>query len=122
MEDFEQAIQQVLGDPGLMEQIMNLSKALGMGPGPQGETAESTPSGEESPDPAPQPDLSQLGKLTGLLGQANIDRDQKNLLNALTPYMSSPRISKLRRAMQAARLAELASSMLGNGLGGGQNV
>ena len=122
MEDFEQAIQQVLGDPGLMEQIMNLSKALGMGPGSQGETAESTPSGEESPDPAPQPDLSQLGKLPGLLGQANIDRDQKNLLNALTPYMSSPRISKLRRAMQAARLAELASSMLGNGLGGGQNV
>ena len=114
MEDFEQAIQGVLSNPEMMEKIMGKAQALGGPPPPEG-----SPKPEEE---GTTMDFSQLGQLTGLLSQANIDSDQQNLLNALSPYMSTGRIGKLRRAMQAARMAELAGSLLGNRFQGGGNV
>ena len=111
MEDLEQAIQGVLNDPQMMQKIMGMAQALGGNPG------EGNPSGSEKT--VSGPDLSQL---SGLLKEANIDSDQQNLLKALSPYISSPHIGKLRRAMQAARLAELAGTFLGNRQAGGQSV
>ena len=112
MEDFEHAIQGVLNNPEMMEKIMGMAQTLGLGDPP--------PSGEGSDPEAPAPDPAMASKLSGLLGQSSIDSDQQNLLKALTPYMSGERISKLRRAMQAARLAELASSMMGSSILGGR--
>ena len=109
MENMEAAIEGVLSNPELMQKIMGMAQALG-GPSPAPEK-----NGGETPSPETPPiapDLSQMAKIGSLLSQANIDSDQQNLLSALSPYMSSPHIGKLKRAMQAARLAELATSMM----------
>lgn len=107
MEDLQQALQGVLENPEMMQKIMGMAQALG-GESPVPSPA---PSGESSPE------LSQLTELAGLLGQAEIDLDQQNLLKALNPYLSGSRIGKLRRAMEAARMAELAAGILSKGSG-----
>ena len=43
----------------------------------------------------------------------NTGGNQKALLQALAPYLSSGRIHKLEKAMRAAKLAGMASSFLG---------
>ena len=116
MENMEQAIEGVLSNPDLLQKIMGMAQALG-GPADPAEDQKEEPSAAEAPPVAP--DLSQMARIGSMLSQANIDSDQQNLLSALSPYMSSPHIGKLRRAMQAARLAELATSMLGSSEAGG---
>ena len=108
MEDMKQAIEGVLNNPDMMQQIMSMAQAFGMTPGDA-----SSQEPENQPQPSPAPDLSGMTMLSGLLGKANIDSDQQNLLKALTPYMSSQRLSKLKRAMEAAKLAELAETVIG---------
>jgi hypothetical protein len=56
-----------------------------------------------------------LQKLSGFASQSSIDKDQKTLLKALGPYLSRDRISKLEKAMRAAKLARLASGFVGSG-------
>ena len=116
MENMEHAIETVLSNPDLMQKIMGMAQALGGTPGTPDISGE-----EQSPEEAPPiaPDFSQMAKIGSMLTQANIDSDQQNLLSALSPYMSSPHIGKLKRAMQAARLAELATSILGSSQAGG---
>ena len=60
----------------------------------------------------PNIDLSMVQKLSGLAGQSNIDANQRTLLKALTPYLKRDRISKLERAMRAAKMANMASAFL----------
>ena len=62
----------------------------------------------------PEIDFATIQKLTGLMGKAGVDSDQKALLCALSPYISPGRIHKLERAMRAAKLAGVATSFLGN--------
>ena len=56
-----------------------------------------------------------LQRLSGLARQSGIDSQQRTLLTALKPYLSDERVSKLEKAMRAAKLAKLASSILGSG-------
>ena len=107
MGDFENAIEGVLNNPEMMQKIMSMADALGGGGTGQN-------SGETTQAP---PDLSGFAGISSMLSQASIDADQQNLLKALSPYMSPSRIGRLRRAMQAARLAELANSMLSSSRG-----
>ena len=116
MEDLNQMIQGVLNNPQMMQQIMGLAGAMGAAPEAQAAPAEKQ---EEAPV---SPDLSQMGMLSDLLKKGNIDSHQQALLNALSPYMSSSHIGKLRRAMQAAAMAELATSVLGAGKSGDSHV
>ena len=109
MDGLEKMLQNVLSDPQMMQQIMGLAQSFG-GP-PPGNASEKTEQGPQQP-PMSELDLSMLQKLSGLLGRTGIDTQQKALLNALTPFMSSDRVQKLQRAMQAAKIAELASSLL----------
>ena len=107
MEDFENKLGQILGNPEMMEKIMAMAQSFGA----------QAPSQEAPPVPAadmPELDFTTIQKLTGLMGRANMDTEQKALLAALTPYISSTRISKLERAMRAAKLAGLAQTFLGN--------
>ena len=62
----------------------------------------------------PEIDLATIRKLTGLMGKAGVDNEQKALLNALSPYISANRIHKLERAMRAAKLAGVATGFLGS--------
>lgn len=105
MDDLENRLGAVLGNPEMIEKIMTFAKSLGQ--------SEDTPS-QPAPEPAsiPDIDLSTLQKLSNLAGQGSIDQNQRTLLNALRPYISSHRISKLERAMRAAKMAGMAGIFL----------
>ena len=112
MEDLQAQMQSILNDPNMMQTIMALAQGRSA---PQSEKKE--------PEKAPPPlmdglDIGMLQKLSGYARQSNIDNNQKNLLSALTPYLSRERISKLERAMRAAKLARLASGIFGGQLFG----
>ena len=103
MEDLESKLGAVLENPQMMEKIMSLAQSLG-----QNESQPPPPG-----DGMPQMDLQLLQKLSGIAGQSSIDANQKNLLCALEPYLHHRRISKLEKAMRAAKMAKLASTFLG---------
>lgn len=105
MEDLENKIGSILENPQLMQQIMSLAQSLGQDTAPQESPAQ--------PAAVSEPDMQLLQKLTGLAGQSSIDKNQKNLLSALSPYISRHRITKLENAMRAAKMARLASTFLG---------
>ena len=105
MDDMQSQLNAVLGNPEMMQQIMEMAQSLQTG----------------SPEPTPEPvapsfggiDFEMIQKLSGIAGQSNIDTNQRNLLRALAPYVSHERIAKLEKAMRASKLAGLASSFLG---------
>lgn len=109
MDDFESKLGQILGNPEMMGKIMAMAQSFG--------------SQEAPPEPQPQPqqedsgpeiDFATIQKLTGLMGKAGVDSDQKALLSALSPFISGERIHKLEKAMRAAKLAGVATKFLGN--------
>ena len=106
MDDMQSQMNAILGNPEMMQKIMTMAQSLSAAV-PQ--EASPPPQGGESslPDPV------MLQRLAGLMGQSGIDTQQKNLLHALRPYLSSQRLQKLEHAMQAAKMARLAASFLG---------
>ena len=109
--NLEEKLSAILSDPAAMEKIQALAQSLGQ-------------SNQEQPPSAPMatptqnmplPDMGMLRSLTALAGNQSPDPNQQALLQALTPYVSRGRISKLENAMRAARLARLASGLLGSG-------
>lgn len=105
MEDFESKLGQILGNPEMMGRIMAMAQSF---------SGQETPP-EPPPEPAmPEVDFATIQKLTGLMGKAGVDNQQKALLSALSPYVSNARIRKLENAMRAAKLAGVATSFLGS--------
>ena len=107
MDDFESKLGQILGNPEMMGKIMAMAQSFG------------NPEPAPEPDPQPQTELPEIDfatiqKLTGLMRNAGVDNEQKALLSALSPYISTNRIRKLEKAMRAAKLAGVATSFLGN--------
>lgn len=107
MDDFENKLGQILGNPEMMGKIMAMAQSFG-----GAETPPQPPSMQE--DSTPEIDFATIQKLTGLLGKAGVDQEQKALLSALSPYINAARIHKLEKAMQAAKLAGVATSFLGS--------
>lgn len=107
MDDFESKLGQILGNPEMMGKIMAMAQSFGS----QETPPEPPPPPEDS---GPEIDFATIQKLTGLIGKARVDSDQKALLEALSPFISGERIHKLEKAMRAAKLAGVASSFLGN--------
>ena len=106
MDNLEEKLSSLLSDPGTMQKLMSMAQSLSAAVPSDG--ANTTPAQE-----MPQIDLGMVQKLSGLMGQSGIDGHQKTLLNALQPYLSGGRLQKLERAMQAAKMARLAASVLG---------
>ena len=109
MDEMQQKLDAILGNPEMMAQLMNMAQSLG----------------GASPPPPPQQEVSNtdlnidagmLQKIMGIAQQSGIDKNQQTLLRALSPYLSRERIGKLEKAMRAAKLAGLASTFLGSGL------
>lgn len=114
MEDMESKMGAILGNPALMQQIMSMAQSLNQSsdPLPDQQNRQEPPSAPEPFQGLPNIDLSTLQKLSGFASQSRIDSNQQTLLRALTPYLSRERISKLERAMRAAKMAGIASSLL----------
>ena len=112
MDQMEDKLNSILGNPQMMQQIMSMAQALGAG-SPE-------PPKEDLPPPPPAPsvpgglDLGTIQKLIGIARQSGIDNNQQALLKALAPYLSQARIVKLEKAMRAAKIASLASTALGS--------
>lgn len=104
MDDLETKLGEILSNPQMMQQIMGLAQSLGQASGNTGANA-----------PPSVPDLSAMQAISGVLFQSNMDAQQRNLLNALSPYLNQERIRKLEKAMRAAKLAKMTSSFLENG-------
>ena len=111
MDNLEQQLGAVLGNPEMMEKIMSMAQALGTS-NPVSEPQDTPP----PPPPMPDIDIGLLKKISGLAGQSAIDKDQQALLRALGPYLTSRRIHKLENAMRAAKMARLAAATLGGNL------
>ena len=98
MDEWEEKIGAVLGNPELMGKIMNLAQSMG---------------GSE-PAAAPQepgfdmPDLGMVQKAMGLASGFRMDPKLKTLIQALQPFVSAHRLQKLEKALQTARLARFA--------------
>ena len=110
MDEMESKLNSILGNPQMMQQIMAMAQAMGQ--------QEQPPSEEPPPKPQPMPsmqDAAMLQKIAGIARQSGVDKNQQALLKALSPYLSRERISKLERAMRAAKIAGIASTALGNG-------
>ena len=110
MSEMEDKLGTILGNPQLMQQIMNMAQSLGQS------AAEPVPTPkQEMPSNIPDIDPVMVGKIMSLAGKTNIDRNQKALLCALEPYLSNLRLQKLEKAMRAAKLAGAASTVLQSG-------
>ena len=116
MDDMESKLGSILGNPDMMAQIMAMAQKMG------GNQEPSPPSqAEQASIPAISPlpeglDIGMLTKIAGIAGSAGVDQNQKTLLLALKPYLSTDRIGKLEKAMRAAKLAGVTTSLLGSGI------
>ena len=112
MDELENKLGAILGNPEMMEKIMSFAQSMG----------QSAPNSDPPPKPAsapfPEIDMGMLQKLSGLAGQSQIDQNQQSLLGTLRPYLNQVRISKLERAMRAAKMASLAGILTGKTFSG----
>ena len=104
MDGMEEKLEAILGNPQMMQQIMALAQSMG----------------SQSPAPEPPPkqdgfDPAMMQKMMAAFQGSSVDANQRALLTALNPYLTRDRISRLERAMRAAKLAGFATAFLGGG-------
>ena len=110
MEDMESKLGAILNNPDMMAQIMSMAQQFSGGESPPPPPPEPTPSLPEGLD------MGMLMKIAGMANSASVDKDQRALLLALRPYLTTDRIGRLEKAMRASKLAGLASLFLGSGI------
>ncbi len=114
MDDMENKLGAILGNPEMMQKIMTLAQSFEK-PAGEAPPQKETPAEVVSSPGMPEIDMGMLKKLSGFMSGSAIDKNQQRLLRALTPYISNVRIRKLERAMQAARMASMAGGLFGGG-------
>ena len=98
MSELEDGINRVLNDPNQMEKIANLAKSL-MGGGEDNQSEDLRGF-----------DTDMVQKISGLMkGEAMNGGNDRKLLEAMRPYLSEKRRSKMDRALKLAKMAKLAS-------------
>ena len=115
MDDMQNKLNAILGDPQMMQQIMAMAQAMGQqGPAsPPQPVSPPQPPTQEMPAFSSMPDPAMLQRIAGIARQAGVDKNQQALLKALSPYLSRERIAKLEKAMRAAKIAGIAATALG---------
>lgn len=108
MDNMQEQMGAILNNPEMMQKIMAMAQTLNTTPPDSSAPMEAENTGLKIPDIDP----SMLQKLSGLAGQTTIDQNQRTLLKALKPYLSRQRITKLEKAMRAAKMAGMASVFL----------
>ncbi len=109
MAGLEEQLNAVLSNPQMMQQIMTMAQSFS----PPQETP--PPPVQTQPAPSlPAIDPAMLQKLSTLMNQGGIDKNQQHLLSALGAYINPHRVTKLEKAMQAAKMAKMATSLFGN--------
>ncbi len=118
MDDMEEKLGAILGNPQMMQQIMAMAQAMGQSQDPpkaeQAPPAHHPPKQPSGPTMPSMQDAAMLQRIASIAQHAGVDKNQQALLKALSPYLSRERISKLEKAMRAAKIAGLASTALGS--------
>ena len=109
MSELEEKLGTLLSNPQLMQQIAAMAQAIGQSSPQQAPPQPKAPSAPALPDPAMLKSLSEMAQA------GRIDREQQELLHALSPFLSQTRIGKLERAMRAAKMAGFAWIFLKSG-------
>ena len=114
MMDTEDQLSAILGNPQIMQQIMSLAQSIGKPESGSQKPPENPEQDDRNPPSASSGgiDMAMLKAVSALAGNTGIDKDQRALLKALSPYVSRERIGKLERAMRAAKMAQQASGLL----------
>lgn len=127
MDEMEEKLSAILGNPQLMNQIMSMAQAFSQQTPNTGDPPASKPQppqqASQPPKQASQPqnkstpspgknEIEIIRRLSAFAQQSGLDRQQQNLIKALQPYLGRDRLSKLEKAMQAAKLARFASSAI----------
>ena len=122
MSELEDKINGILGDPAQMEKIAGLAKSL-MGGSDSGDTpAEKTKSAGGGLDSLMQSlggsdgaiDPAMLARLSRAFSSgAGEKKQERALLEAMKPYLSEKRRSKMDKAIKLARLASIARIAMG---------
>ena len=111
MDDMEQKLNAILGNPEMMSQLMAMAQSMGQQQDQETATPASAPSIPSLPAGL---DMQTLQKVASIAAQSGIDKHQQALLVALGPYLNHDRIVKLEKAMRAAKMASLATTVLGS--------
>ena len=106
MGELEDKLNSLISNPQLMQQIMSMAQNIN----PQG-----TPQEQATQERPFELDMNLIHQITGMAQQGTIDSNQQSLLKALGPYLSPRRISKLEKAMRAAKMAQFATVFLNSG-------
>lgn len=115
MDELERALRAVLDDPAQLQELRALAGSLGLGQPDAAAPQEAAPPPAQPPKPPVQETVSLPEPAAAMLRQAGkADKKQEALLLALKPFLRKDRQSKIDRALQAARLASLASLALKN--------
>jgi hypothetical protein len=120
MEGMEEKLGAILSNPEMMNTIMSMAKSLGQSQPPP---EQAPPPRQESPQQKPSPppknpfpmgknELEMISRISALSQQTGLDRQEQALLKALDPYLSRERLSKLEKAMHAAKMARFATVAL----------
>lgn len=104
MSELEDKLNSLLSNPQLMQQIMSMAQNMN----PPSDSQEQIPPKE----PMSELDLNLIRQFSGMAQQSTIDQNQRSLLKALGPYLSPGRITKLEKAMRAAKMAQFATFFL----------
>lgn len=108
MEDLENKIGEILGDPQAMAGILSLAQSLGLTPPePSSEPAVPAPS---APSPQQDPMAGSMAQLLSMAG--SLGGKELALLQALRPLLREDRRYKLDRAIQAARISQIAGTAM----------
>ena len=118
MDEMESKLNSILGNPQMMQQIMAMAQAMQQDQPKQEDAPPEPPpqKNQSAPAMAAMPsmqDAAMLQRIAGIARQSGVDKNQQALLKALSPYLSRDRITKLERAMRAAKIAGVASAALG---------
>lgn len=121
MSELEDKINGILGDPAQMEKIAGLAKSLMGGSDSGSDTAEKAKSAGGGLDSLMQSlggdsaiDPAMLARLSRAFSSgAGEKKQERALLEAMKPYLSEKRRSKMDKAIKLARLASIARIAMG---------
>ena len=109
MDDIQAQMNSILENPDMMDKIKSLAENLNI------DFSKNTdPESTESVRTTPGIDMNMLQRITSFAKNSNIDKNQKSLLSALSPYLSPDRLLKLEKAMRASKMAGLATALFNN--------
>lgn len=103
MGEFDDKLNAILSNPQMMQQIMAMAGSF---------SQQAPPPPREPEPPGLSLDPGAMQGMLELLRGTQLDRRQHDLLNALSAYMPPDKVGRLQKAMQASKVAKLASTAL----------